>query len=722
MAFQIPEDIRSAMAQTPCAVMFARGICAVPNCLYNHDKRNFFCTEERNCGRCKSSRCFFKHRKDTNGVPTNHPDRVPKRNNNLARPRADEFDDGPAFTTHVAFSVQPALPSAPNPPITRPQASSTDNVRLAHPKIPETAPRKAPSAQNAANSNMISLDTLRDLEQIEPPEVAQLPETSSSKAATRPPGPKPRAPFARRYGPKPFMIASCPDPVASDKGERDLIQVFKAPLLSPLPLNEIERRSLLDSSLKMLNHKKDYMKRFAAKLLSEPRPLSHLVDISQALLESQADEDAYSLTLFRTRCIPLMRILSHDYFQSNAQTKAYAKKIIDEMFPAPIYGIYLISRGIACFQEQYTLAENSKIDRVTIYTLMTHFFITFARLSKEISGVSTASPVAYWVISFVEDIKDSWYPEEPDKERAFEAITEILSLYNIGQYFHERLYHKGFVESPMRLPCIHSKEGKCDGKETDTCFFSHELQALVGNHIDKGGHRSESMEQWLQLGSQQSVLSLTSLTEYWCKALELFSSGHKGFIVDALNTPEIRPRISQILNLPSGDTAELEYDAVIPFLRIMSDEALEDFAKSNTKVAEIAAHCAQSGTIFCVWSEYVKMGLEKEPGSPRSLEMTGLLAGFARFVISFNPIQSIEPTARKAMMTLSTIVAENHEEGAAIMSHAHEIAERLGFSIHRDLIMGTIDIVDRDLPSVEGDILFEGPLVWSDDEDVAVTM
>ncbi|KAJ6255978.1 hypothetical protein Dda_9271 [Drechslerella dactyloides] len=703
----IPADILSAMAQTPCVVMVARGVCNVGDCHYDHEKKNFFCTEERSYGRCKSSKCLFKHKRDTNGVPIEQSARTLRRLTEN-RPDSEEYDDGRNFIRHVTS------PAAKRPLRAQPLAPSTPVNRGPSQAAPSTAGEPGP-AHDGGIPNRISQGTLQDLSQIEGPRVVM---KNGVPVKPRPALP----PAAPTPTPKRLTLASAPDPVVSDRRERDLIMGFKAPLLSPLPLNEIERRNLLDTALRMLNHDKRYMKRFAVRLLSEARPVSHLVDIANALLAGDVDEEACTLVVFQTRCIPFMQILGHDYLEADEEVANSAKKILNDVFPEPIQAMHLIVRTIASFHQHHTLPENETVAWPEMYLSILRFLTIFAKLYSKIEEITSAAIIVYWAILFLEESRDSWYPDQSKREAVFDAIVQAVGLYKVDQYFAAETNQRGALDSIRRLPCPALKDNqKCADNEDDNCFFSHEAHTITAKYVDKTNKQFSSMEQWLQFGTQNKVLSIADLRKYWDQGLSFFNDGHENFVVEALTLPEGLLHIGQVLQLHVEEVGELQFGQVESFLQIMSSSRLENQTTIDIKIAEVAQYCAKVPSFFTFWCGFVRAGLAKDSCNQDSLNIAVLLIGFARFTVNLNPIQKIDKSARQAMINLCRIVADSNEEGTGPMSDAHDIAERLGFVIRRNLIMGTIDIIDRDLPDTNDINLDDEPLVFLDDETTSMS-
>ncbi|KAK6330363.1 hypothetical protein TWF696_003459 [Orbilia brochopaga] len=738
----IPEDIRDAMAGIPCAVMAARGVCNVRDCHFNHDKeyvptssssqllsepqssnmprnktRSFFCMEEQNCGRCKSSKCNFRHKRDTNGVPIEESARTLRRSEN--RPLTGEYDDGINFIRHVSPATASNRPAGAGPPRAQPQGPSTPCSRGAPGAAPATA---APVQTGEATTNgpplpkassSISPATLQDLSQIDPPKAAMKNGGTGNPQPALPSLPVPPAP-------KRLTHLTAPEPVVSDKRERDLIMIFKAPLLSPLPLSEIERRNLLDTAQKMLSHSKRYMKRFAVRFLSEARPISHLVDISNALLASDVDEEACSLVMFQTRCIPFMKVLGHEYLQVDEEVQNSARKIMDEVFPEPIQAMHLIVRTVACFHQNHPDPENDGIDWPGMYTSILQFLVTFAKLYTKIEEITTATIIVYWAILFLEAAQDSWYIDQSNRETVFDTIIQAVGLLKVDQYFAAATYKRGSLDGIRRLPCATFKNnGNCPGSEDDSCFFSHEADTITGKYVDKANKQYAAMDQWLRFGTKHSVLPVEDLRTYWDQALSFFDEGQENFVVEALTLPEGLLHIGQVLQLHLEETEKFQFSQVESFLKIMYNSRLENQIKIDGKVAEIAQYCAKVPTFFSFWCDFVEAGLATDPNSEEASKIAVLLAGFARFMVNFNPIQNLEKPVRLAMMSLCRIIADKNEEGTGPMADAHDIAERLGFVIRRNLIMGTIDIIDRDRPDMNDAGMEDEPLVFWDEEIVS---
>ncbi|KAF3908802.1 hypothetical protein ABW21_db0208040 [Orbilia brochopaga] len=711
---RVPYDIARSMARFPCAVMDARGVCNVGECHYNHEKKLFFCPDERSYGRCKSRVCKYKHERAADREPPKPAEPAPRPALKENRPIGEDgsngvslFGSGPPASASKGPSAGPP-PHAPTAPYRGPPAAA----------LAATAPVKAAAAEPATSSgpiqetaNSISQDTLRDLSQIEPPRVGMRNGLPAKPRSAMPPPPS---------APKSLTVVTAPEPVVNEKRERDLIMIFKAPLLSPLPLNEIERRNLLDTTLKMLGHPKGYMKRFAARVLSEPKPNSHLVDISNALLAGDEEEDACSLLLFQTRCIPFMKVLGHEYFDTGDEIQSTARTIINQVFPEPLQSMHLIVRTIACFHQNHALPENDGIDWADMYMTILRFLVGFAQRYKKIDEVTSTPIIVYWAILFLEEARDSWFPDQLSRDTVYDTIVQAVGLFKVDRYFAFKK-ERANLDTIRRLPCATlKKDGKCKEAEDDNCFFSHEFETITAKYVDRTNKRFPAMKQWLQLGIQNHVFSVADLRSYWDQALSFLDEGLEGFVLEALTLPEGRMHIGQILQLHIEETGELQFTQVESFLKLMSSHRLEDQTKVDGKVAEIAHYCVRASSFFSFWSDFVSAGLTADSSSQGPVNIAILMVGFARFVVNFNPIQSIEEPARKAMMTLCRIVAENNEEGTGPMSDAHDIAERLDFVIRRDLIMGTIDIIKRDRPNPEA--VNDDSLVFMDDDGgVSVT-
>ncbi|KAF3913564.1 hypothetical protein ABW20_dc0105400 [Dactylellina cionopaga] len=505
---------------------------------------------------------------------------------------------------------------------------------------------------------------------------------------------------------------------------------FKAPLMSPLPLNDIQRRILLDSTFKMFSHQKAYIRRYAVRLLAEPRPLSHIFDISQALLkdEEQDYQDSYSAIAFQTRCIPLMKILGHQYLDVDTSIRMAAKYITDEVLPQPIYNVHLIVRSIISFDRYRTVDGNGVADWANEYTTMLRFFIHIAKVSSGSMNVISEESVVYWMIKFVELVCDSWYPELKDKRQVFDAILELLGLYKITHYFLDK-YDKNSdpknLDDLNRVICVnYKKTGRCKGQEDDSCYFAHRETALVKKHLNNNDAKAHSMDQWLHFGAVNNVFRAPDLKLYWDQALEFFNGGQQKFVIEALSLRQGLLHISQVMQLHRAQEPPLDFSLVQSFMMIFSDPQLED-ANTDTKegsVAAMAKVCADCADFFSVWTEYIQDSLAKTPSSKHYLKVAKLLVGVARFTLNFNPTQKIERLVKKVMMTLCEIIAENNDEGTSSMNDAHTIAERLQFLIKRNLIDGTIDMVDRDLPDVGTVDLFEEPLIFDDSDEITDEM
>ncbi|KAK6542723.1 hypothetical protein TWF694_006666 [Orbilia ellipsospora] len=762
----IPQDIMEAMAQIPCAIMFARGACLQSNCAYNHEKNKFVCLEEKELERCKNISCKFRHLRDTNGSPL-HPSQYGNRagiKNRLAPPvpvaaipviapgnssgviqqgSLSASQSKPIYPTTSGVGVSApisqsyssiqqgifsTLPSAPTPvsnplqthapiplAVTRPKGT----VNLPQPALQSTLqsvpiqrpPQAIPAGRYYANSGKLNPPVPR-VEEPATPILGQAfsPQSSDGQSITRP--------LAI------LTAVTAPDPKATlDKEENEFLMHFKAPLRDPSTLPEVERRNLLEYSITALSHNKISIKLYAARLLTEPLSLAHIAEIVKKLICSddsaeagEEESDFFTPIAFITRCFPLMKLLSHLAWEINGGTRACLDYILNTTFPDVMRNTHFIVRSIGSFYRDSGRAETENTDWPETYSIMLRCFIRFARISTHAKSFVTAQIITYWMLPFVELARDIWYPDDPNKKIIFDDLASLIELYKIDKYFPAITYtptQRSSLNNVRRLACENSKKlGHCAEYEAGSCYFRHDEIELLKKFSKKGDSKFEAMNQWMRSSKASDKLTPPELKRFWDEALRLFTTGNVDFVLEVISLPQGLIHVGRTMEPAFVEGKSISMEFMEPFIKIFSDKRLdsEKYSTAQGPATKIAEVCAKHPKIFKYMNEY----LQDESLSGFKLEVAISMIGLAKFIVNLNPIQKIDRDAREPLKELCRIIAVFNDAGTQQMNDAHKVGDRLGFTIRQNLLDNEVEIADRDVPAPDAVDTFDEPLVFND--------
>ncbi|KAF3903692.1 hypothetical protein AA313_de0208315 [Arthrobotrys entomopaga] len=745
----IPQDIKAAMAK-------------------------FNCIEEKELGRCKTSLCKFKHLRDTNGNLL-HPSQFGNRAGvkNRVVPPAPVPASSEITKAHPTGAIQHGTPLASKPNTFSP---GTPTVALAVParqsdgSVQQAAASIAPFIPVPVSTSHLAKGSRVETSASPAPTtpVATRPKIidNFSQTATQPipptvPNQRPAQPIktGRYYGNSakltpPVLVGNsrlsvpaalqqgsiaggfailtsltAPIPKETTKEENDFLMYFKAPLRDPNMLPEVERRNLLEQSVVALGHNNDSIKLYAARLLTEPLSLAHLSVIVNALICSgdsigagEQESDFFTPVAFLTRCIPLMKLLSHPFWETNNGTKACLSYIFNTVFRDVKHNTHFIVRSIGSFSrdnEQQRL-ESESVDWPETYSIMIRCFIRFAKVSTCASSFLTADIVTYWMLPFVELARDIWYPEDAGRKVIFDDLAILIDFYRLKKYFPTASWlptQRSSLNDIRRLACENSrKSGYCASYEAGVCYFRHDEIDLLKKFAKKEDSKFEMMNQWMRSSKANDKLTGAELKRFWDEGLGLFNSGNESFVLEVLSLPEGLVLVSRTMEPRFVGGKPISLDFMEPFIKIFSDKRLnsEKYSTAGGPAAKIAEVCAKHAKIFKYMIEYLK----GEPLSDFRLDVAISMIGLARFIVDFNPIQKIQEEARDPLKELCRAIAVSSDAGTQQMTDAHKVGDRLGFTIRQNLLDNKVEIADQDVPAPDAVDTFDEPLVFNDSDDV----
>ncbi|KAF3941884.1 hypothetical protein ABW19_dt0201826 [Dactylella cylindrospora] len=523
---------------------------------------------------------------------------------------------------------------------------------------------------------------------------------------------------------KTLTWATAPDPrLNATADEKEMLRNFTSPARDPVKVHDLDTRQMLETAFTILEYPKIEFKRWLVLALTFPYSLASFFEIVKGLFEMELEDDEkYTMITFRTRCIPIMKIFGHQYMHVDNLTQGSLKWTINTIFPTKEYVLFFIVRTIGAYIDYIGRPDLDETVMRDVFEVMLNFLLSMGKVSEHIQAVATELVATYWMISFVETVQDSWYGGGGSKIAVYGKIRTLANIYNLQRYFPPSQYHQNNLDKVRRVVCPTLLEtGDCIENDSGNCFMRHELGVSAQSYVNTEDKEYKGMQLWANSAYQRSVFTEAEQSKFWERGLSIFDAGNEAFVIDVLCEHEGLLHIGEVTQANPSNSSPERLATVNSFLGIFSDPRFEIVGKSRQNFNGVVNFIVDCGNLYQYSHKTVKLNISRNPHHSLSLQVASRLIGFARLLLSFNPVQRIESKIRTPLIEFIRIIAQTDTHNATNTADVTTVTERLGFCIKKDLITGNVELVDKDTLPVEVDDFFSSPLEFTDNDPAQVT-